>query len=116
MNVFPVRVERHNGALRMTIGDRTLAFPGLEWPDAGASAGIRPEAFALAKEGDDGALSATVEHVEFLGHETLVHAVAGELRLVARLDGMQPFTKGDRIALRIDPTHLHRFDRGGVAL
>ncbi|MGH7790483.1 MAG: ABC transporter ATP-binding protein [Candidatus Binatia bacterium] len=116
MNVFPVRVERHAGGAWITVAGQTLEMPGLVLAEGVASAGIRPEAFALGPDGGPGALAATVEHVEFLGHETLVHAAVGDLRLVARLEGMHALAKGDRIHLGVAPQHVHQFDHGGLAI
>ena len=68
------------------------------------------------------ALPVIVEHVEWLGHETLayVRATPGSgddgLRLVARLPGMQALTKDDAVFLQIDPSHLHFFGETGGAL
>ena len=85
-------------------GDRPAARVGT--PRTG---GIRPEAITLA--GDDrAAIRATVAHVELLGHETLVHADVGDVRLVMRTDGMAALAPGDRIGFRIDPARVHFFD------
>ena len=127
MNVFPVRV-RHgaDGALQLAVGDQVLAVPRLRVGDAvgsgerALSAGLRPEAFALATDSRS-ALTAVVEHVEFLGHETLAHvqlnaAPDGGPRLVVRLAGMPHLSQAERVRLDFDPQGLHLFDENGVAL
>jgi ABC-type sugar transport system ATPase subunit len=62
-------------------------------------------------------VSATVEHIECLGHETLAHVSVdgGEapVRLVARVPGMATFTKGDTVRLRAEPAEVYLFDREG---
>jgi ABC-type sugar transport system ATPase subunit len=111
MNLFPTRVDVVGGRPVFRIGDQTA--PAGERP-AGQlrvplTAGVRPEAIALVADGPD-ALRAVVAHVELLGHETLVHADVGDVRLVVRTDGMATVGPGDRVALRIDPVRLHWFD------
>ena len=87
----------------------------------GETIGVRPEAVALAPAGG-GTLAATVEQVEALGHETLVHVRlaggdAGEApRWVVREHGMAVHAPGERVALRVDANALHRFGRDGRAI
>ena len=103
MNLFPARVL-------------ASAVP------AARTAGVRPEAIALVTANADGALRAVVEHVECLGHESLVHArvdgsPGGEpVRVVARVDGMPTVGPGDTVGLGIDPTHVHLFAEDGRTL
>jgi len=124
MNVFPAALTIDAGTPQLRIADQTvrLASP----PDAAqlaalasrvAHAGARPEAFSLVTDDHraDG-LSGSVEHVEFLGHETLLHVVVGELRIVVRLPGMQSVRNGDAVRLTIDATQLHLFDQSGAAI
>jgi hypothetical protein len=62
-------------------------------------------------------LRATVEHVEWLGHETLAHVRLGAdeagLRLVARLGGMRPLARGAAVRLRLPARRLHVFASDG---
>ncbi|MFN2427592.1 MAG: ABC transporter ATP-binding protein [Candidatus Binatia bacterium] len=84
--------------------------------------GIRPEALSLANGSDDGGMAAVVEHVELLGHESLVHATlapaAGEdaPHVTARITGTHRLDPGESIALRPDPERLYLFDERGVRL
>jgi multiple sugar transport system ATP-binding protein len=91
--------------------------------------GIRPEALGAAADREDASgavvLRARVEHVEWLGHETLVHVRLGAAgaaeddrapRLVARLQGLRELERGEPITLRADPAALHLFGRDGRAL
>ena len=105
--------------------------------------GIRPEALSLADHADGATLTAVVEHVELLGHETLVHATLGGTpgdgrsdreearlekaqdapesgrarpRVTARLPGTHRMEHGAAIALRADPEHVYLFDKLGEAL
>jgi ABC-type sugar transport system ATPase subunit len=119
MNVFPVDAVRAGERLQLTVEGQSIAVaaPGLAAALGSQPrhlrAGVRPEAFALA---DGDGLAARIGHVEFLGHETLLYASLGALRLVARLPGMQRFTPGDPIRLAADPAQLHLFDESGAAL
>jgi len=82
--------------------------------DATITVGIRPEALTLADASAPNALRGTVEHVEWLGHETLVHVRVGEdAHLVARLTGMHEFRPGQPAALTTDPASMHFFADDG---
>jgi multiple sugar transport system ATP-binding protein len=78
------------------------------------TAGVRPEAVRLAADG--AALPAVVEHVENLGHETLVHARMADARLVARVDGMTALAPGEAIGVALDPARVYLFDGDGRAI
>jgi len=87
-------------------------------PDA--VAGVRPEAVTLGPAGGEGTLAATVEQVEALGHESLVHVrlAAGDaaVRWVVREPGMTRHAVGDAVALRVPPDAVHWFGADGRAL
>jgi multiple sugar transport system ATP-binding protein len=57
----------------------------------------------------DGPLELEVRVVETLGHATHAHGVVGGHPLVARLEGHEQPSPGDRLRLR--PAELHLFDR-----
>src|SRR5947208_1460516 len=126
MNLFPTRLSTDDrGRVVMRVGSETLPVsPGagvrlrasLESP---LTAGVRPEALRVERgEPGDGAVRATVEHVEYLGHETLAHvSVEGDaVRLVARVEGMLGFEKGQPVGLLVDPSAVHLFDGNGRSL
>jgi len=85
--------------------------------------GVRPEAFA---DGPGAAgstvVDVVVDHVEWLGHETLAHvhlgAAAADVppRLIARLPGLRELERGQPLALHVDPAALHLFAADGRAL
>ncbi|MBI5504126.1 MAG: ATP-binding cassette domain-containing protein [Deltaproteobacteria bacterium] len=87
-----------------------------------ATVGIRPEAVELDMgDATAGSLRATVEHVELLGHETLVHTSltgGGEetQRVVARVQGTHALIPGSTVRLRLPARALHFFDAQGMAL
>jgi len=82
--------------------------------DGAVTTGVRPEAIDIVA---DGGIPAAIEHVEYLGHETLVHVrVAEDVRLVARVSGMRSFTPDTRVGVRVDPACVHHFGADGRAL
>jgi ABC-type sugar transport system ATPase subunit len=123
MNLFPTRVTAAaNGTAALQIGDQQLPLtPGraAAAPGTPLTAGIRPEAIQLAHDEGPGVLRATVEHVEYLGHETLAHVRLGTtdeaVRLIARLPGMHRLDPAATIRLRLDPERLYLFDASGTA-
>jgi multiple sugar transport system ATP-binding protein len=132
MNLFPTRLSSDGrGRACIGVGDQTVPFAGdlglLELAGSssrsGLIAGIRPEAFRLAAASSpDPCLHACVEHVEYLGHETLAHVRIGaagregSVRLVARLQGMHELVRGGVVLLLLDPARVHVFDAEGQAL
>jgi ABC-type sugar transport system ATPase subunit len=123
MNLFPVAFGVDASSLHLALAEQRLRLDApLRARTLAASAarvrhaGARPEAFSLVSDGTvRDVLSGTVVHVEFLGHETLLHVAIGDLRLVVRLPGMQSLANGDALRLTIDPAQLHLFDEAGNA-
>ena len=126
MNLFPTRIRTDEaGRGRLSIGDQLIPLallpPGAT-ADTPLTGGIRPEAFQLAAGAQEDSIAATVEHLEFLGHETLVYACVGgaanqeAIRLVARLPGMHELSRQQAVRLQIDPASVHLFDEHGVAV
>jgi ABC-type sugar transport system ATPase subunit len=119
MNLFEASLGQ-DGTL--AVGEQRLRLPRL--PDAVRSAaargtltiGVRPEGLHVADEAGDGTLAATAKHIEQLGHETLVHASAGPVDLIARADGMRSWERDARLALAVDPERLYYFDAAGAAV
>jgi ABC-type sugar transport system ATPase subunit len=83
--------------------------------------GIRPEDLHVATASSRSRLSATVEHVENLGHESLVHlrlaaAAKDAPLLVARIGAARPLSKGDRLDVEMDADRIHLFAENGSAI
>jgi multiple sugar transport system ATP-binding protein len=109
MNLFPARIE----GTTLHLGEQGLPIAaGRARRTGSVMAGVRPEAVSLAEPGPS-ALRATVEHVEYLGHETLIHAAGGEVRLIARVPGMHELATGTSVGLRLDPERIYVFDDAG---
>jgi multiple sugar transport system ATP-binding protein len=127
MNVFPTTLTADDrGRLWMTIGEQKapISPPGAGAELAGRrlTAGVRPEAIGLAT-GEADSITAVAEHVERLGHETLVTVGLGRdgkpeagPRLIVRLPAMAEVAKGDALRLAIDPEAVRLFDEEGRAL
>lgn len=76
-------------------------------------AGVRPEAIVCEVEGGDGWEPALLEHVEHLGHETLLYlrlCRAESTRWIARSPGMRPFKKGDRVFVHVAADRWYVFE------
>jgi multiple sugar transport system ATP-binding protein len=110
MNLFPVRVV----AGGVEVAGRRLPVAGV--PAAAVTAGVRPEGFVVAEDG----IPTVVEHVEYLGHETLAHVRVGEgtgaVRWVVRLGGMPELAGGAGLRLGVAAGALHAFGADGRAL
>jgi ABC-type sugar transport system ATPase subunit len=114
----------------VTIGDQTVAAAPAHvsaarvrpWVGRTLSAGVRPEAFRLVDGQVAGAVTARVEDLEYLGHETLLYvrperpAASDGGPVVARLPGMLAAAKGDIVHLQIDSRQVYLFDDTGRAL
>jgi multiple sugar transport system ATP-binding protein len=143
MNFAQARLEHSDDELYLVLGSQRMRLSG-PVPDAALArgdgpvvVGIRPEALSHASPGgdDDEVLEATVELVESLGSDLLVHAavdapavltedqleVAREVggdpaadlaraRFTARLPPDVPVAAGDCLRLHVDAEHLHFFD------
>jgi ABC-type sugar transport system ATPase subunit len=106
------------GAPPMNLFDAKLVPAASSRPAdaAAATLGVRPEAIEIATAPGADTIAAQVEHVELLGHETLLYVRSGTLPLVVRVPGMSPHTRGDSLHLRIAPASIHRFDAAGTRL
>jgi multiple sugar transport system ATP-binding protein len=80
---------------------------------AGGAVGLRPEDIQIRAAGD-GQLQGTVELVEALGAETLIHvATSTGARLVARQNSRTRLQPGNPVGLSIDTDAAHLFDGQG---
>ena len=104
MNFLPATLLP-GGAARLS-GGEVIPVSCPSTPAGGAvTLGIRPEHVSLA----DGGIPLTVELVEPLGSETLVHGrMADGTALLAKLPGAAPV--GERVAVALTPDALHLFD------
>lgn len=97
-----------------------LGSPAMNFIPAGCIAdgdtrtlGVRPEDLQLKA---DGALSATVQHVEQLGGDTNVIAHVHGTQITARLFGQHAINQGETVTLGFSPERLYYFDDDGARL
>jgi len=122
MNTLPVYLERSGTTLVVTAGDGVhLSFAtsdldprvaaALDQAPADSILGIRPEYLYLGGEPATGrTLAATVERVELLGSERVVHLVLGTARLAARTPTSVRPKIGDLVTLEVAASGLRLFD------
>jgi sn-glycerol 3-phosphate transport system ATP-binding protein len=71
--------------------------------------GVRPEHLEL-NGSREGGIQLTVDHVELLGADTLVHGRSGDRFLTIRLSDVHRIEKHTTIVLYVSPAKLHLFD------
>jgi len=124
MNLFAARVATDaNGRPALAAAGTLLALeaPLLEsaakHEGATLTVGVRPESLVLAAPGADGSLPARVEHVELLGHETLVHLrIADDIQWIARAPGMVPLARDEAVGVCCAPRAFHLFAADGARI
>ncbi len=82
--------------------------------DLGRTTGLRPEHVQVVpRTGAPGELPATIDIIEPLGAETIVHAVLDgrKLPVLARVPGKCPFTHGEKVAIVADMSKAVYFER-----
>jgi sn-glycerol 3-phosphate transport system ATP-binding protein len=113
MNFLETRISPNGDGVEIP-GDVTLKLANGNVPEYGGKSvilGIRPEHFELADE-NTANLRLTVNHVELLGADTLVHGHFGEDRtsLTVRLPDVQDFYKNEKLPMVVPATKLHIFE------
>ncbi len=79
--------------------------------------GVRPEGLRVVpKEGASSPVTGKVELIEALGADTLIHVDVGGVQLISRQNDRTPLRSGDDVAVELDPSVLHLFNREGRAL
>ena len=102
MNFLPAEIDGRT--IRLATG-AAYALP-TPFPAGPVTLGVRPEHITLAADG----IPLTVDLVEPLGSETLVHGrMADGTALLAKLNGAA--LVGDAVRVALDPAELHLFDR-----
>ena len=117
MNLFPAVLDRGTGTARLTADGQTITVDGLAQrltcPDGPVTLGIRPQHLTVAAPDTEGALTATISNLEFMGHEVNLHAKLGGAQLVAvipsdRFDS--GLARGDRVGLSPIGPRIHLFN------
>jgi multiple sugar transport system ATP-binding protein len=102
MNLFPAQAS---GGMADLPGGVSVPVAA----DGKVTVGVRPQHLRLADQG----MAAEVTLVEALGAETVLHARAGDARIVTVLDGQPAIARGDRVHLAFDPEAMHVFGADG---
>jgi len=122
MNLIEAVVDRVSSRdIRFTSGSQKVSLPFAETdrrlPEgARVTLGIRPRAFELAPQADSGTLSATVDMVEPMGAETLLHLQADGRDLRAVVDRRLRVPLGATVHAHLRPSQTHIFDEAGRRL
>jgi sn-glycerol 3-phosphate transport system ATP-binding protein len=108
MNFIPGKrvgdeVEVGGGQARLPLPPELRARAGEK-----VTVGIRPE--HLVASGDGPVLRFTVDLVEALGADALVHGSLGDATVIARMEGHSSARVGDALVLRALPGRLYFFD------
>jgi sn-glycerol 3-phosphate transport system ATP-binding protein len=98
----------HADGSRFTLDGQTLALPAPAPRNGELTLGLRPE-HVVAGHAEGWPLS--VELIEMLGAERLVHGQLGQHAFTLRMDGMlPPPATGSTVQLQLSAQHLHWFD------
>jgi multiple sugar transport system ATP-binding protein len=120
MNLIEATVDRVSSEqARLKTGSQEIALPLPDAdlrlaPGAQVTIGIRPRAFELASEPEARTLTATVDIVEPMGAETLLHLVADGRDLRAVVDRRVKPAIGAPVPVRLRPSQVHIFDAAGA--
>jgi alpha-glucoside transport system ATP-binding protein len=118
MNLLPGKISGTGARTEVDITGHGTAYSDIATRDADkgrdVKAGIRPEDFRIAEEGEDYILHATVDYVERLGEVTLLYFVPeGDADpLIAKLPGIHQGLRGETVRLTADPSKVHLFANG----
>ena len=119
MNLIPATLigpDAGGDVWRFRIGEQTAAIavdPAVGRLAAGVAVtlGIRPRNMDLVAGDGGGGLAATVDLIEPMGHETLLHLVEGGQDLRVVVDARLEPRVGDKLRLRFRPGQTHVFDQ-----
>ena len=75
--------------------------------------GVRPEHLTIHTKSSVGAIAGIADYTEVLGSDSFVYVTADQGMITARETGKTKIKKGDKVWLKPDPAHLHRFDENG---
>jgi ABC-type sugar transport system ATPase subunit len=120
MNLIEAVVEQrseHDARLKAGSQQISLALNGAGGSLAEGSKvtlGIRPRAFELTDAPDPTALAATVDIIEPMGAETLLHLLADGNDMRAVVDRRVRVAVGAKVHVRLRRSQTHLFDQAGI--
>jgi sn-glycerol 3-phosphate transport system ATP-binding protein len=114
MNFFEGRIREDAGGIELSGGD-VLPLPDHGTKTAAGrpvTVGVRPEHFEIAPDAD-GVVRPTVDVIEQLGADTIIHGQFGRdhAALAVRVQGFREARQHATLSLRVDPAHIHVFDK-----
>jgi sn-glycerol 3-phosphate transport system ATP-binding protein len=112
MNFLTARVDGQAARVELPGGETLPLSSGFgAYADRAVTLGIRPEHLEMTGNGD-GVAHLTIEVVEQLGADTLIHGHFGDDRtdLTVRAQGIHRLDPGDVVPFAIATEHLHLFD------
>ena len=119
MNLLPANlIERTAEGVNFEIGAQKVLLPidgatqSLRAGDR-ATIGLRPRAFEPVPNASTDTLSASVDIIEPMGAETLLHLTLGDQELRVVVDRTLKPAIGDTLHLRCRPSQLHLFGKNG---
>jgi multiple sugar transport system ATP-binding protein len=117
MNFVDLDMQTDGGAARLASGGVEVRFDdgqAARLRDGGrgkVAVGFRPEHLEVgAPDGPGLRVSATVDVIEFLGNDELIHAIADGRDLIAIVNADVKLKVGETVQLSTPPRHLHLFD------
>src|SRR5262249_13706445 len=121
MNFLDVDGVKDNGQTWLKKGDVALPPPDRLWAWLKGTnhlpAGIRHEHLEVGDVASSPApLRASIDVVEFLGNEELLHARVGDKEIVAVVDSSHRIKPGDVLDVKVPLDHLQLFDDEGKSL
>ena len=104
--------------LEIALSGRAATLARTRGVDSELVVGMRPEHFDAAASAAEGTISvpATVEVVEFLGNEELIHANVAGNDVVALVPSARGVAVGDKVTLVIADSVVHAFDPASDAV
>jgi len=116
MNLVPATLQDYEASqASFRVGDQSIRVAVSEQqrqvqPGTRVTLGIRPRAFEIASESSQTTVTASVDLLEPMGAETLVHAYHGKQELRVVVNRKQSMAPGDRVELACKPGQVLIFD------
>lgn len=92
------------------LGENTLECPAVLPGTGSLILGIRPEKLSLVSKRTPSTIPCTVEHREYLGHESIIHVTIAPKTTWYVKDPSEEIKTGDRAYLKFFPEDIHWFD------
>lgn len=113
MNLFEGRIRDDGQGIELPGGDIMPVSEGMDGAQAGkaVTVGVRPEHLEISPDGK-GVVKLTVDVIEELGADTIIHGQFGNTRadISLRVQGLRDAKSGDVLPLHVAPSRIHVFD------